>query len=257
LERGLPEWDFILLTAVQVDRRIRLYKRLEEIGAVLYLDVERDRSGKMSRETVLEFISERMHAAGKTLEGPARELILLRAGDDLREVAQEVDKLLLYVADQTIVRAGDVAAIFTDQSADWVFDLTKSISDRDTVAALAHLGRLISQGEHPLKLLGTIAAELRRLLLARQLLENELRGCWRRGMTYSQFQQSVLKQSAPILTRNAYADYMCFLRADKFSTKVLRRHMSEISEADLRLKSGAANPRLAMETLVVNLCLRS
>ena len=37
LERGLPPWDFLLMTAVQVDRRTRLYKRLEEMGAVLQL----------------------------------------------------------------------------------------------------------------------------------------------------------------------------------------------------------------------------
>lgn len=256
LERGLPEWDFILLTAVQVDRRTRLYKRLDEIGAVLYLDGERDRSGKLARETVLEFITQRLHAAGKTLDAQAREMILLRAGDDLRGIAQESDKLLLYVGDQTTVRAGDVAAIFTDYASDWIFDLTKSISDRDAVAALVHLGRLITQGEHPLKLLATIAAELRRLLLARQLLENEWRGCWRRGMSYSQFQQIILKQTVPMLTRNPYGDYMSFQRADKFSLTALRRYMSEICEADFRLKSSGGNPRLVMERLVLNLCLR-
>ena len=37
LDRGLPEWSFLLLTAVQVDRRTRLFKRFEELGAVLYL----------------------------------------------------------------------------------------------------------------------------------------------------------------------------------------------------------------------------
>ena len=37
LERGLPPWDFLLMTAVQVDRRTLLYRRLEEMGAVLQL----------------------------------------------------------------------------------------------------------------------------------------------------------------------------------------------------------------------------
>jgi DNA polymerase-3 subunit delta len=257
LEQGFPEWDFILLTAVQVDRRTRLYKRLEEIGAVLYLGVERDRSGKLSRETLLEFITQRVHAAGKKLDPQARELILLRAGDDLRRITQELEKLLLYVADQPSVRAGDVAAIFTDHALDWIFDLTRSIADRDAIAALAHLGRLITQGEHPLKLLGTIAAEMRRLLLARQLLESELRGCWRRGMSYSQFQQTVLKQNVPMLTRNPYADYMFFQRADKFSISALHHYMAEICEADFRLKSSGGNPRLVMERLVLNMCLQS
>jgi DNA polymerase-3 subunit delta len=257
LEQGFPEWDFILLTAMQVDRRTRLYKRLEEIGAVLYLGVERDRSGKLGREALLEFITQRVQAAGKTLDAKARELILLRAGDDLRGIGQELDKLLLYVAEQPSVRAGDVAAIFTDHAADWIFDLTRSIADHDAVAALAHLGRLITQGEHPLKLLGTVAAEVRRLLLARQLLETELRGCWRRGMSYGQFQQSVLKQNVPMLTRNPYADYMLFQRADKLSIGALRRCMAEIYQADFCLKSSGGSARGVMERLVLNMCLQS
>ena len=257
LEQGLPEWDFILLTAVQVDRRTRLYKRLDEIDGVLYLGVERDRSGKLNRETLLEFINQRARAAEKTLDPQARELILLRAGDDLRRIAQEFEKLLLYVADQPSVRKGDVAAIFTDQAAGWIFDLTRSIADRDAVGALAHLGRLMVQGEHPLKLLGTIAAEVRRLLLARQLLENELRGCWRRGMSYGQFQQIGLSQVVPMLTRNPYADYMLFQRADKFSLGTLSRYMAKIWETDYRLKSSGRNPRLVMEGLILNMCLHS
>ncbi|MGE5305940.1 MAG: DNA polymerase III subunit delta [Alphaproteobacteria bacterium] len=257
LDQGLPEWDFILLTAVQVDRRTRLYKRLEEIGAVLYLGVERDRSGKLNRETLLEFVTQRARAAGKTLDAQAREMILVRAGEDLRRITHELEKLFLYVADQPSVRGGDVAAIFTDHAADWIFDLTRSIADRDAVAALAHLGRLITQGEHPLKLLGTMAGEVRRLLLARQILENELRGCWRRGMSYGQFQQSMLKQSVPMLTRNPYADYMLFQRADRFTLNALSRYMAEIRETDYRLKSSGRDSRLVMEGLVLNMCLQS
>lgn len=257
LEQGWPEWSFILLTAVQVDRRTRLYKRLDETGAALYLGVERDRTGKLSREALQEFINRRVHAAGKSLEAQARELILLRAGEELRRTAQEVDKLLLYVGDQSHVRAADVAAIMTDHGTQWIFDLTRAIADRDTVAALARLGRLITQGEHPLKLLGTIAAELRRLLTARQLLENELRGCWRRGMSFAQFQQSILKLNIPMLTRNPFADYMLFQRADKLSFSALRRYMAELCAADFRLKSSGGNPRLVMERLIINLCLQS
>ena len=257
LERGLPDGNFILLTAVQVDRRTRLYKRIEEIGAAFYIGVERDRSGKVNRETLTEFIIQRLRKDGKTLDSQARELILIRASDDLRRLSQELQKLALYVGDRTSIRAEDVTAIFTDEGAEWIFDLTKAIGDREAVAALAHLGRLIAQGEHPLKLLGMIAGEVRRLFSARQLLENDLRGCWRRGMTYAQYQQSVIKQRVPMLTRNPYADYMCFQRADKFSIGALRRYMDEIYAADLCLKSSGANPRLVMERLILEMCLQS
>jgi DNA polymerase-3 subunit delta len=150
-----------------------------------------------------------------------------------------------------------VETIFADRAEGWIFDLTRAIADRDAATALSQLARLMAQGEHPLKLLGTIAAEARRLLSARQLIDAELRGIWKRGMTYHQFQQQVLRQGTPLLTRNPYADYMCFQRADHFSLSELRGYMEGIYDADFRLKSSGSQPRLVMERLILGMCLGS
>ena len=182
-------------------------------------------------------------------------MILLRSSGELRSLQQELEKLVLFVGDQPSISARDVEIIFADQAEGWIFDLTRAIADRDAVAALSQLARLTAQGEHPLKLLGTIAAEARRLLSARQLLETQLRRVWKRGMTYQQFQQQVLEEGMPLLTRNAYADYMCFQRADYFALGELRAHMAAIHEADFRLKSSGSNPRLVMERLILGMCL--
>jgi len=255
LDRGLPEWSFLLLTAAQVDKRTRLYKRFDEIGAVLYLGLERDKSGKVSRENVLEFIGRRLGQAAKHLEPRAREMLLDRAGDDLRALQQELEKLLLFVGDRPSIRAADIEAIVTDCGEGWIFDLTRAVADRDAPAALAQLARLLSQGDHPLRLLATITSEVRRLLVARQLLETDLVRQWKRGMTYQQFQQNILKQGAPLLMRNPYADYMCFQRAERFSLDELRTCMDGLYDADLRLKSSGSQPRLVLESLILSMCL--
>lgn len=256
LDQGLPEWDFLLLTALQVDRRSRLYKRLDELGAALYVGPERDRYGKMSRESLLEFINQHLKQAGKTLEPRAREMILMRSGDNLRTLDQELEKLFLYTSERPTISGQDVDAVFVDQGEGWIFDLTRAVGERNPVAALSHLARLIDQGEHPLRLLATLAGEIRKLLAARQLIEGELRAVWKRGMSYPQFQQRVLPQGAPVLTRNPYADYMCFERADRFSVSELRTHMEGIFDTDLRLKSSGCDPRLVMERLLLGMCLR-
>jgi DNA polymerase-3 subunit delta len=257
LDHGLPPWDFLLMTAVQADRRTRLYKRLEDMGAVLQLIIERDRSGRINRESLALFVNQRLREVGKTVDPRARDMILLRAGDELLGLQQELEKLFLYVGDQPTIRSQDVDAIFADQGDGWIFDLTRCIAERNAVAALAHLARLLAQGEHPLKLLGTIAAEIRRLLAARQLIDGEVRGQWKRGLTYQQFQQNVLRQGAPILTRNPYADYMCFQRADQFSLGELRACLTSSYETDLRLKSTGNDPRLVMEKLILDMCVGS
>jgi DNA polymerase-3 subunit delta len=257
LDQGLPEWSFLLLTAVQVDRRTRLYKRFEETGAALYLGLERDRSGKVSQESLLEFVQQRLGQAKKTTEPAAREMIVARAGDELRGLQQELEKLLLFVGERPAIRAADVEAIMADRGEGWIFDLTRAIGARDACTALAQLSRLLGQGEHPLKILGTIAGEIRRLLAARQLLDTELARLWKHGMSYQQFQQNVLNNGTPLLTRNPYADYMCFQRAERFSVTDLSAYMEGIFEADLRLKSSGSQPRLVMEKLILGMCLKA
>ena len=116
---------------------------------------------------------------------------------------------------------------------------------------------MLAQGEQALKILGTIASETRRLLAARQLQTTELAKLWKRGMSYQQFQQTVLKQDAPLITRNPYADYMCFQRAERFSLGELRSHMEQLFAADYRLKSSGNQPRLVLERLILGMCLRA
>jgi DNA polymerase III subunit delta len=257
LTGGLPSWDFLLLTAAQVDRRTRLYKQFEETGAIFFLGLERDRYGKIGRDQLREFIDRQLSLSNKRVEPKARELILLRAGDDLRTLQQELDKLVLYVGDNAVIRPDDVETIFADQTEGWIFDLIRFIAARNSTAALCQLGRLVAQGDHPLKLLSTIAAEVRKLLSARQMLESDLRGRWKRGMTYKQFEHAIIDQSTTLLTRNPYADYLCLQRAETFSLPELLSYMRGIHEADLRMKSSGANPKLVMERLILQMCLGS
>jgi len=74
-------------------------------------------------------------------------------------------------------------------------------------------------------------------------------------MTYQQFQQNILPQGKPILTRNPYADYMCFQRAEHFSLDELCSSMEELFDADLRLKSTGSQPRLVLEKWILGMCL--
>lgn len=257
LDEQLPEWSFLLLTAVQVDRRTRLYKRFEEIGAALYLGLERDRSGKVSRDSLLEFVNQRIRQAGKTLDPQAREMVLARAGDDLRALQQEIEKLLLFVGERSAIHAEDVEAVVADRGEGWIFDLTRALGDRNAATALSQLARLLAQGEPPLKILGTLASETRRLLAARQLMATDLVTLWKRGMSYPQFQKTILKQGTPLITRNPYGDYMCFQRAERFSLADLRSHMEQLFAADFRLKSSGNQPRLVLERLILGMCLSS
>jgi len=253
LEQGLPPWDVLLITA-NVDRRTRLYKRFEEKGSVLDLSIGREKSGRMSREALAEFLDQRLKEGGKKIEAQARGMILARAGAELWAVHQELEKLFLYVGEEPWIKVKDVEEVFLDQGEGWVFDLTKALAARDSVAALSHLLRLLSQGHHPLALLAPIASEVRRLMAARQLIEGELRERWKAGMSYPQFQKSMLHDGAAPLPGNPYFVYMSFKSADNFTLKELVRYLGLLYQTDVRLKSTGHPPRMVMERLILEMC---
>ena len=255
MERGLPPWVTLVLTAMHVDRRTRLYRRFEETGKVLDFTLARERSGKVARDAVAAFLERRLKEAGKKIDARGKELVLQRAGDQLWTLHQELEKLFLYVGDAPMIQARDVEEVFLDQGEGWIFDFTVALAQKNALDALTHLTRLLTHGDHPLKILAVLASEVRRLLAARCLIERELRGCWKPSLTFPQFQASVLSNGQPLLTRNAYADYMLLQRAQNFTTIELLDTLSEIRDADIRLKSSNTPPTRVLERLILDVCL--
>ena len=254
LERGLPDGCRLLLLAPQVDKRGRGYKQLTRQGCVVDLSVERDRSGRIRRESLAAFLDQRLRRGRKRIDPQAREVVLSRCGNELWAVDQEIEKLLLYVGEAETVGVSDVEEIFTDQSESWVFDLTDSLGERDTLQALGFLRRLMANGEYPLRVLGAIASQVRRLLSARQLLDHELARVWRQRMSYTEFQQRVPADTEGLPTKSPYANYLTLQRAERFTLSELKGFLRLIRETDERLKSSGHQPQAVMERLILEMC---
>ena len=254
LERGLPEGSRLLLLAPHVDKRGRGYKKLSGQGCVVDLSVERDRSGRIRRESLAAFLDQRLRRARKRIDPQAREAVLARCGNELWAVHQEIEKLLLYVGDAETVGVSDVEEIFTDQSESWVFDLTDSLAQRDALQALGFLRRLMADGEYPLRVLGAIASQVRRLLSARQLLDHELARVWRQRMSYTEFQQRVPADTEGLPTKSPYANYLTLQRAERFTLSELKGFLRLIQQTDTRLKSSGHRPQAVMERLILDMC---
>ena len=253
-EEGLPDGSRLLMMALQVDKRGRVYKQLSRDGCVLDLAVERDRSGRIRREFLTAFLDHHLRQAEKKIALSAREAVLSRCGNELWTVRQEIEKLLLYVGDADTVSISDVEEIFTDQAESWVFDLTDALGQKDPLRALEFLRRLMANGEYPLRVLGAIASQVRRLLNARQLLDHELVRVWRRPMSYAEFQQRVPAETEGLPTKSPYANFLTLQRAERFSLPELKGFQQLVQRADARLKSSGHQPQAVMEWLILEMC---
>ncbi len=262
LDAGMPSDAVLLLTAPAVDARKKLTKRVREVGAVVELAVERERSGALGKESIDSLIQRIVRADfAKQLEPAATELVLRRAGNDVGLVASELEKLCLAVGDRAKISEADVRMNFQDMAASWIFDFTAALSTRQVARALPLLRGLLDQGEPPLRLLGMLAREVRMLLLARECLETTLRGIWRGDVQYNAFQSRVLpevdRETLDAFGRaHPFVLFRRFQDAARISSVRLRKALVDLADLDLRFKSSRNDPKILLEAFVLRFCQR-
>jgi DNA polymerase-3 subunit delta len=106
---------------------------------------------------------------GKQLAAPAAQLLVDLVGPEMGQLDQELAKLATYVGAAERVSAADVDRLVGHSRAEDAWKIFTAISGGRAGEALAMLGRLLDQGEEPLRLLGAFSYQLRRLAQAARL----------------------------------------------------------------------------------------
>jgi DNA polymerase-3 subunit delta len=259
IEAGMPAQTVLLFTASAIDARKRLSKRLREVGAVVDFSTQHERSGALSRDSVTDVVHHIARQFGKQLAPAAQDLILRRAGSELAMLAMELEKLCLYVGERPTITEDDVRAVFRDMAESWIFDFTAALASRQPARALPLLRGLMEQGEPPLRLLAMMAREVRLLLIARECLDDALRGKWRAEISFNVFQSRVLPH-LDAETREAFGNahpfvlYRRFQDASRIDGRALRGALIQLSELDVQLKSSRGDAAILLEAFVINWC---
>lgn len=175
IRRGVPQGHHLILTAEAVDRRKSFYKFLVEYGVVVDCSVPKELSTKASRqamETLLIGEMQRiLEGSGKRLSGAARAALLEKTGYDLRMVTSELAKLVQYAAKRTEITVEDVASVVTKTKKDPIFELTNAVMERKTAQALTTMASLLESGLVPPQILAAFHNQLRKMILARNFLD--------------------------------------------------------------------------------------
>ena len=153
-----PETTVLILTADGIDARKKLFAQLRSSAVCVEFKTpyERDLPG---------WIRGRMEAAGKRIDADASRLLQLRVGCQLRDLANEIEKLLILVGERETVTREDVDRSVTDSRTATVFELADAVGRRDPSAALASLRHLMDQGESPI---GAVALLIRHIGILRK-----------------------------------------------------------------------------------------
>ncbi len=81
----------------------------------------------LKEPAAIEWITERATKAGRTLETKAANSLVAHLGTDLRTLASELEKLLSYVGESSVIKASDVEAAVGVSPTYNIFELQKAI----------------------------------------------------------------------------------------------------------------------------------
>jgi DNA polymerase-3 subunit delta len=100
---------------------------------------------------------------GKKIATPAAQLLVEYVGPTMGILDQELQKLKDFVGDRPAIEPRDVDELVGRSRGANVFKIMDAVGDGQSAAALKILSELFEEGEEPLKLLGAIGFQLRKL----------------------------------------------------------------------------------------------
>lgn len=229
------EFSVVIFVADDFDKRRRMTKLLtDHATAVEFEELKDHELAKWARGKVTEANSE--------IDDAALRLLVSLTGPDVRRLTVEIEKLSTAALPGKVISAALVESLVANAREISNFDLTDHLFAGRKSAAIKVLKKILDDGSEPLALLGLISYNLRRLLMAKEAME-----------------QGVDRGQVARMVKLRYSDQEAFLAtARRADSKKLSRAIQLLSKTDVAIKTslgggGPAGARMQIEMLVAEL----
>lgn len=217
-----PAPDTVLaLVAEEIRKDSPLARACAKAGQVLVYEV--------SKRELPRWVGEQFGRHGVTVTADACRALIELVGDNLPELATEVDKLALYAGHEEI-GLGEVELLVSPRADVPPFVLTDAWGRRDVGAVLSAcesiLERSTPRSREVHGLVGRLAAHVRRVQACKALDAEGVRA----------------RDAAPQLKMHPFAAQKAFDQARNFSADELRRAIVGLADLDLALKGASRLP---------------
>lgn len=221
----------LVISAHKVDRKRKLFKALTGLKDAVVCEPPKENE-------LVNWVRKRAETQGYSLSADAARFLVNRVGARPGILATELEKTLLYAGKNKSVSERDVSEVVGESKLENAFALTDALKTKNPEKALNLLNNQIDHGEEPIKILGTIAWQLRMI--------------WE--VKHYQGKKIPSGQIAKIMGANPFVVDKALQHTHRFSVQQLRKGYLELVKADRSLKSTSKDPVAVMQTLVLNLC---
>ncbi len=190
---------------------------------------------RLSERELSVWIKKDAAREGKKITDDAAAKLIAIAGNNLREIKNELDKIMLFALDKPVVEASDVEDAGLDCREETIFGLSDAIGDKDLKTALKILDKV--SGEEPIKVLGAVSRQIRILLNIKALTRKKVDS----------------RKMPQLLGVPPFAldDYL--KRSRRFTEKELKGAVRKLAEADMDLKTGRKPQTVVLSKLIIDL----
>ncbi len=258
VERGLPPKTHLILIAESLPPKHALVRLAQDKGAHVKRRAER-RGRTIDTLDISALVADELGPLKKRLARDAELELKNRLGDDLRLIASELQKLALHAGDRAQITREDVETVVAPVREEEFFALAEAVGEGDLGKALQLFGDELRRKANPsavaLPFLGGVASAVRKAVADSARYAN----AGPRELGYNEYQAKLFPALEEELTAkkqkvpHPFAAWLGYKRARRKPRAFWRRALVRCAEVDFELKNGA-DPRLAMERLLVEVC---
>lgn len=224
----IPAETILVFVEKDVDKRGKLYKAVQKRGRAVEL-------GRQDEKTLQSWVLGMLKKEKRAITRDALALFLEKAGNDMENIANELEKLLTYTYGKEAVEYGDVEEICTVTTESRVFDMIRAVAEKKQKQALDLYYDLLSLKEPPMRILFLIARQFNQMMQIKDLRE--------RGYGASEIASKA--GIAPFIVKKSLA------QSAQFEMDELCRAVKDCVEAEEAVKTGRLGDSLAVEMVIV------
>ena len=259
MEAGVPADVKFILSASEVDKRRSFFLNLKKVATLEVFDlIDTSRSGW--EEAVADLVESHARELDLTFEDDALAHFVMLAGEDSRQIRNELEKLDLYLGETRRATIADIRAIVSQTKAGVVFELGNALGKRHLEDCLYLVDELIAQKENAVGiLLAAIVPKVRNLYQAKALEER----CRPPLGNYAAYSAAISKlpekERAHLPMKkdgtglNLFPLFLSAKEAANFTTSELRNALTECLKANRRLVTSSLDPTIVLNQLLIRI----
>ena len=226
--KELPETTCFIFVEKDVDKRNKLFKTVSSLGYAANMTPPDER-------TLMRWIAGLLKGEHRQISESTLRYFLERIDTDMENIRRELDKLVVYTDGREEIVREDIDAVCTVYTESQVFDMVKSVVEKQQVKALQLYYELIGQKEAPMRILYWITRQFNQLYQMKDLQS--------KGYPEHVIAERMEVRDFVVRKNNALCQH--------FSLAELRQAVEVCVEREEDVKTGRLNDRMAVELLII------